>query len=175
MSIVRDLTRLEALECVAQINKLRYDVFHRNDGYGVHCDATDPVTVADAVVDGYGTSSSALINACVTAFVAHQASVTDPVTSVGAHLNADTVNVITAPTATDVASAITRSDDFKVQFNAHVTNTNFHLFADSVSNVSLSNNATEAQLVDVVNQCKFMLNQHFAKAFGSSAIVLISP
>lgn len=175
MSTVRDLTRLEVLECVAQLNKLRYDVFHRNDGYGVHCDATDLVTVDDATVDGYGTSSSALINACVTAFVAHQASVTDPVTSVGAHLNADTINVITAPVATSIATAITRSDDFKTQFNAHVTNTNFHLFADNTSHVSLSNNATEAQLVLVVNQCKAMLNAHFAMAFGSSAIVIESP
>lgn len=175
MSTVRNLTRLDVLECVAQLNALRYDLFHRQDGYGVHCDATDPVTVADAVVDGYGTSSSLLINAVVTAFTAHQASVTNPVTSIGAHLNADNLYPVTAPVATNVATAVTRSDDFKAKFNQHVLNTTFHLFADSTSHVSLSNNGSETALVAMVNQCKAQLNAHFAKAFSSSAIVLISP
>lgn len=173
MSNVRDLTRSKVDALVTAVNALRYDLFHLSDGYGVHADATDSVTIADGYVDGYATSSSALINAIGTAYTAHLASVMGAVTSVGAHRTADLTNVLTAPTATNLASAITKSDDFKAKFNQHITNTTVHLFADNQNTILSSNNATEAGLVTLVNECKVKLNAHFARAFGSDAVTVI--
>ncbi len=140
-----------------------------------HADATPAVTVADATADGYGLSSALLINACVTAYTAHLASVCNATTGIGAHISADSTNVISAPVATDVASGETLANQFKTQYNLHIASAVFHCVADTSNAVTANTVTDEATLVTMVNQIKAKLNAHFAGAFVSQAIVLVSP
>ncbi len=140
-----------------------------------HADATTAVSVADATADGYGASSALLINACVVAYTAHLASVCDATTGIGAHISADSTNVISAPVATDVATGQTLANQFKTQYNLHIASAVFHCVADTSNAVTASTVTNEATLVTMVNQIKAKLNAHFAGAFTSQAVLLIAP
>ncbi len=174
-SSVRNLVKLVATELASQHNLLRLDLLRLRDGLVFHADATTAVAVADATADGYGTSSSALANALKTAYAAHRVSDCSSSTGQGCHISADSTNVISAAVATDVASAITLTDDIKAKFNAHIGSAVFHPLADTLNVITLSNNATEAGLVLLVNHMKLKMNAHFASAFVSQAIVLGNP
>lgn len=170
---VRHLVRLVADELVDQLNAMRKDMLALRNGTIYHASATAAITTANATVDGYATSSVLLANACRAAYVSHIASAVDAVTGVGSHLVADSTNVLTAPVATDEASAITLVNDLKAKYNLHRVSTTFHAVADSTNSVSASDATDEASLVTLVNQIKAKLNLHFAGSFTSEALVLV--
>lgn len=172
-SSVRDLVKLVAAESAAQFNKLRSDMVRLRNGLVFHADATTAVAVEDATADGYGTSSALLLNACVTAYTAHLASVCSAVTGQGCHISADATNVISAAVATDVATGITLANELKADFNAHIGSAVFHPLADGLNAVAATNASNEATLVTLVNQIKVKMNAHFAAAFVSQAIVIV--
>lgn len=176
---VRGLRGPEIDAVISQYNKLRGDFVLAQRSVVLatqyHYEVTPLVLVPDAVVDGYAVSASSLLNACVTAYSTHIASFVDGYTGVGAHKVADTTNVISAPAATNLATAITLSDQLKAQYNLHIPSTTFHQVADAVNAVTLSNNATEANLVALVNQIKAKLNAHLAGSYLSQGITLVSP
>jgi len=172
---VRGLVRLEAEQAVAVLGQLRLDLLKLRAGSIFHADTTTAVSVANATADGYGVSSSALVNAEVTAYHAHLASVCSATSGVGCHLSADSTNTVSAAVATDVASAITRANELKADFNAHIGSAVFHPVADSTNTVSASDASDEASLVTLVNQIKTKMNAHFAAGFAHPAIIVVAP
>lgn len=172
---VRKLTRPIAESSVTAENASRLDMLKLRNGLIFHADATAAITTPDAVSgDGYVTSV-ALVNACSAAYTAHIASACDAVTGVGCHISADATNVISAPVATDFASAETLANQLKAQFNLHRASAVFHPVADSTNNVSAADATTDASLATLVTQIKAKLNAHFAAAFSSQAIVYVAP
>ena len=177
---VRKLTPLKASAAVDQLNLLRLDLLKLSQGIVYHADASPAVTTATATADGYGSdgysaSAVTLANALKTAYAAHIASACDPVTGIGCHIVADATNVVTAPVATNLTTAVTLTTDLKAQFNAHIGTIGFHAIADFVNTISASNNGSEANLLTLVNEIKSRMNAHFAGAFTSQAMALVSP
>lgn len=172
---VRQLPDLEAAAAVASLQILRLDILKLRQGVIWHADASSAISTADAVTgDGYVTAV-ALANVCRSAYAAHRVSVCDATTGIGCHISADSTNVLTAPVATDLASANTLVNDIKAKFNLHRASAVFHPVADSTNNVSAADATDEASLVTLVNQIKAKLNLHFAGALSSSAILLVAP
>lgn len=171
---VRKLYPAEARAAVDTLNLLRLDMLKLRKGVIFHMDASTGYTGDAAVADGYGTSSSEVINALKVAYNVHIASVCSATTGIGAHVSVDATAISTAD-ATNVASAITLSDDFKSKFNTHIGSAVFHPVADSTNTIVLSNDASEAALVLLVNQCVSKFNSHLAAAFNSQALVLTDP
>lgn len=76
------------------------------------------------------------------------------------HDNADGVNTITAPVATDLATSITLLNDIKAKFNGHRTEATIHPM-DDVTNVVTSPNSTDAvSAVILSNELKTRYNAH---------------
>lgn len=172
---VRKLHPLKAQAAVDTLNAIRLDLMKAVSGSIFHADATTAVDVDNAVEDGYGTSSSELANALKTAYNAHIASACSASTGIGCHLVADSANAVSASDATDVASAVTLTTQFKSKFNSHIGSATYHMNADSTNTVANSNNNSEAALVVLVNEEKAAFNAHVAAAFSSQALLLVDP
>ena len=112
-------------------------------------------------------------NTVTSAYSAHIASVCDPLTGLGCHLVADETNTITAPIATNLATAITRINQLKTQANAHFVLSAPHCAVDSVSSVTATNASDLATLQVLLLDIEAQLNNHFAGSLVSEAIELI--
>lgn len=76
------------------------------------------------------------------------------------HDNADAVNVITAPVATDLTTSVTLLNDIKTKFNGHRTEATIHP-TDDVTNIITSPDATEAVSAAILsNELKTKYNAH---------------
>ena len=173
---VRKLNKEIADALVTEVNKLKCDALSFYAVALFHAEATSAITEDDATVDGYATSSVALVNTEVTAYNTHRVAVYDGVSNFGAHYAADSTHTITAPVATDLTSAITRANDLKAKFNLHILTMASHAGnADTVNTVTATNASDEASLVTLVNQIKSKMNSHFAAAMSSQSITLVDP
>lgn len=170
---VRKLHGLQVDALLSGSNAERLDALKIRAGLIIHADATAAITTADAVSgDGYVTSI-ALVNACRASYVAHIASACSASTGLGCHMAADATNVLSAPVATDEASAITLANDIKAKYNLHRASTAAHPVADSTNTVSASDATDDASLATLVNQIKARLNSHFAMAMAAPALVSV--
>ena len=168
---VRKLNKEIADALVTEVNKLKCDALSFYAVALFHAEATSAITEDDATVDGYATSSVALVNTEVTAYNTHRVAVYDGVSNFGAHYAADSTHTITAPVATDLTSAITRA-----KFNLHILTMASHAGnADTVNTVTATNASDEASLVTLVNQIKSKMNSHFAAAMSSQSMTLVDP
>jgi hypothetical protein len=170
MAEIRNLHPLKAQACVEALNVLRLDLLK------LRADAIHHASATDEIVDGYGDGYVTRTNTYVTAYSAHIASVCDESTGVGAHLVEDSTNTVSAAVATDLATAITRANELKSDFNSHITLTSAHAgAADSAHQVMSANATDEASLITLLDELLEQLNGHFASAFTFDAIELISP
>jgi hypothetical protein len=170
MSELRALTKLKADRAIEVLNQIRLDLLKLRAGTVYHASATDEI------VDGYGDGYVLRTNSYVTAYSTHIASVCDASTGVGAHISEDSTNIVSAPVATDLASAITRANELKADFNSHITLTGAHAgVADSIHTVSASDATDEASLLTLLDDLLEQLNGHFAGSFTADAIELIAP
>ena len=95
-----------------------------------------------------------LVNGLATEYEAHRVLLTS-------HGVADAVNLITAPVATDLATADALANDIKAQYNAHrVTVAGVHDNADSVNSVGSADATNLASLQTLANEIKTKYNLH---------------
>jgi len=178
-TLVRNFAGLKAQASLDNDNLLRLDLLKLRNGLIFHADATTAIDLDDAVYDGYQdgyeTTAIDLINACSTAYGVHLASDCDSVTGLGCHISVDSTNVLTAPIATDPASAETLANQYKAKFNLHIASAVFHPVADTLNTITADDATDETTLVTLVNECKAKTNSHFAAAFTSQALVIEAP
>lgn len=171
MAKIRGLTGLKASEAVSVLNALRLDMLKLKAGQVFHAEVSDSV-------DGYASTEEEavdVVNALVASFSAHQESVCSAVTGLGAHLVQDSTNLVTAPVATDLASAITRANDLKAKANLHFASAVFHCVADSTNSVSASNATDLPSLITLLDDSATALNGHYEGSFTSEAIEVVDP
>lgn len=163
---VRNLDKLKLDALITVVNAMRFDSFSASKP---HLEEVPVVTLVGTAAD----LPAALIkvNSFVSTYATHIASAASA-TSAGAHLTADATNVVSAPTATDLASANTRANDLKAKFNAHVASTTFHKVADAgvISASDATNLATlQTLLLDIATK----MDAHFARCTGGSFINVV--
>lgn len=116
-----------------------------NDAYIAGASTADQAT--------YETDVVTLANAVRSAYEAHRV-------STSYHVAADTINVITAPVASDLASAIVLLNDVKAMYNAHRTESGVHGL-DDTQNVTVAANATGlSSAVLLADELKHDFNLH---------------
>jgi len=166
---VRALTQLEATALVGQYNALRADTAKAHLKLVLHVQAV-PSTIS-AVDSG---DLVATTNALVTAYEAHRVSVFSATTNLGAHGSSDTTNAVTAPVATDLATAITRANELKADLNAHIAVTAKHITSSSAA-VAAADATDSPSLLTLVTDIRAVLLAHVTSAFTSEGITLIAP
>jgi hypothetical protein len=73
---------------------------------------------------------------------------------------ADATNVVTSPNATDLASLQTLLNEFKLDFNAHMTQVGVHPTDDTLTVIRYKDAVDEASAVNLVNESLVDFNDH---------------
>jgi hypothetical protein len=171
MSIqVRDLGEDDL--AIAQLNKLRLDVLKIKAGAVFHADATTAITAPNASEIN---SSIVLANQLKALLNAHYASACDASTGIGAHISADASNVIATADASDLTSVEALLNACKTSYEAHRASTVFHPTADGTHTITSATATDQGTSNTLGNEMKTDCSAHFAAAFGSQAIQLVSP
>lgn len=178
---VRKLVRPDLLQLVDSFNMFKLDIMKAatDNQLVFHGNASSAITLDDATADGYGPdgySQSALdlVNAERTAIRANIASYcNDDPTELPAHYGIDSINIITAPVATDFDSMLVLANDIKDKYNAHLSYD--HQYEDTTNVITASDATNEASLITLVNQIKAKANAHFAAAMLSETILPVDP
>jgi len=195
---VRGLHNLLDLATVLEYDWIRSDIFNLVAGNIFHLDGyilDGYSAVSQAVVDGYGNSSAAILIWAASVLPFHNASVIDFAngTGSGAHMKADGYNTPSgtlpvsnasgAGGANNITAGQTYANAFKATFNAHLGNTgaggagsvHYHITADTVNTISTANASSEATLVSLANAILAAVQAHVISAFTSQAIQIVSP
>lgn len=90
-----------------------------------------------------------------------------------AHLVADATNLVTEPKATNLATAMDRINDYKAQFNAHLSQSGVHINNDGSNSIAAADATDEGSLVTLVNQAKSKTNTHIQNAVPGSGVRVI--
>lgn len=95
----------------------------------------------------------ALANEIKTYYEAHRVDITS-------HNSADTTNIVTAVTATDLATLLTLANDIKTQYNAHCADAVAHNSADTTNVVTADDATTILTAVTLLNEIKADYEAH---------------
>jgi hypothetical protein len=106
-----------------------------------------------------------LVNSLRTKTVFHLASAG----TVGAHATAS-AQEITAPVATDLATAMALANDIKAKYNTHRTEASVHLNNDTTNSVSAADASDLGTLVTLANAIKVANNAHCSTAITAGYI-----
>lgn len=169
MSDVRKLTPSMAEALVSQYNALRADTAKAHLKLVLH---TQEVPSSLDAIDEDDLPAST--NALVTAYEAHRVSVFSATTNLGAHGSSDTTNAVTSPTATNLATSLTRANELKADLNAHIAVTAKHITSSSAA-VSASNATDADTLLVLLTDIHSVLSAHIGSAFASEGLTLIGP
>lgn len=164
---VRNLDKLKIAACVEQHNALRDDAARNALGRVFHIQKISLGTI-DL------TDKVAATNTLVTLYEAHRVSVYSSTTQLGAHKAADSTNDVTAPVATDTASAITRANDLKAQANLHFLVSAAHVVADSTNVISAADATDATSLGTLLTDIVAKLGPHVDAAFNSEKITTVA-
>lgn len=169
MSDVRKLTPPMAETLVSQYNALRADTAKAHLGLVLHVQS-----VPSSLSAINGSDLPASTNALVVSYEAHRVSVFSGTTNLGAHSSSDTANAVSAPTATDLASAITRANELKADLNAHIALAAKHIASSSAA-VAAADATDAGTLLTLLTDIRAVLLAHVTSAFSSEGITLVGP
>lgn len=164
---VRNLDKPKIAALIAQQNALRDDVARLALALVFHVGMTELVTISL-------TDKVAATNTLVTIYKAHRVSVYSSTTQLGAHKAADATNDVTAPIATNTATACTRANDLKVQANLHFVVSGSHVVADSTSSITAADATDDASLGTLLADIIEQLGTHFDGSFASEKITIVA-
>lgn len=175
---IRNLALLIVAALAGEWNKLRLDLLKLKVGTIFHADASTAIATTPLATD-YATGWARL-NAARTAWNAHLASACSATTGQGAHIAADSANLVavgTYPNATTNATGKNLGNALKAAINTHLGSTSYHPTADATNTISSTNigDDDEAGTVAMANEVYTDVNAHIASALASSALNLVAP
>ncbi len=91
-----------------------------------------------------------------------------------AHPVLDTVNVLTAPLATDLATAITLANQLYTAYNAHLTQSTIHINNDGTNTASSATATIQSELNTRIVDLKAKMNAHWADGLTGGSIRWVS-
>ena len=90
-----------------------------------------------------------------------------------AHLIADTVNVVAAPVADDLTTAMALANEIKADYNTHLSQAGVHLNNDGTNTIAAADATDQTSLNTLLNEMKTDINAHIANAVPGASIRLL--